>query len=217
MPGTPALAEKQIHEEVKEVDGEFFTISVFQAQDARKLRFKVHQPGVPDEYELSLSDQMLQQLLVHDQALLQPSQSQDLVSWLMTRLVIARNAGKIQLSVAGMESDSARDKASVPMKVPPQRLSFAERMKIKKQFEILEATRAAKLQEREKAQREKFLAEVSEKQKKAEQTESERATRIQREKDERAQQKRLQREQQHQQQIIKQQLEAKRYAIVTGA
>eukprot|EP00698_Gefionella_okellyi_P011572 TRINITY_DN3052_c0_g1_i1.p1 TRINITY_DN3052_c0_g1~~TRINITY_DN3052_c0_g1_i1.p1 ORF type:complete len:587 (+),score=165.47 TRINITY_DN3052_c0_g1_i1:69-1829(+) len=206
-----SAAEQLIHEDVKEAQGEFFTINVFEASEPRRIRFAARQPGVVDEYELTLSDNTLHVLVEKDRKLLEPDQRQKLVDFLLGRLSIGRDTGRVQLSIAGfLPETGSLGKASIPQKVPIQRLSFAERTKIKKQFEVLEATRDQRLQEKQQQQKEKFLQELALKKATAAQAELERQQRILREKEDRRALKAAENEQERQSALIKGQLEAKR-------
>ena len=111
-----SAADNVVHQEVKETSGNYYTITVLEGSDPYRLRFRSSQPGSSDEHEIEFMESTLKKVVADRDDLLGPAKKMELIGFLMNRIEVAAEDGRLQLVIEGLGNagGSGREEAIIP-------------------------------------------------------------------------------------------------------
>mmetsp|Transcript_37376 Transcript_37376/g.75428 ORF Transcript_37376/g.75428 Transcript_37376/m.75428 type:complete len:224 (+) Transcript_37376:67-738(+) len=189
-----AEAGQLVFQKSKKIQGECFIISVLDNATASQVRFSAFDLESSEAHALSYAYADFDALFQADQELADPAKKEERYDWIINRLDLAFEVGGASKRLIlnsfpnddrGPSSPSARPANSSRRQPSRERLTYAERVKLRQQADALEAKRTANASMRRERNRKAFVAELAEKRKLEELKQASRRQRIDEERSER--------------------------------
>merc|ERR1719506_641663 len=182
----------------KKLNDEYYIVSVRDNAESAILKFSAYELESSETFELGYSYGDFDALFKSHPELANPANKEGRYDWVVDRLDFttdSRGVAKrlVLASVPTAEDDSPATKpGQVAKAIPKDRLSFAERTRLRQEAEKLEEKRAASIAQKSEKNRKAFVAELHEKRKLEELKAASRRQRIDEERSERREKSEMQ-------------------------
>lgn len=156
----------------KKLNDEYYIVSVRDNAESACVKFSAYELESSETFDISYSYADFDALFKGHTELVNPSDKEGRYDWVVDRLdfVSDSSGGAKRLTLANeptVEDEAAESKTSGPAKttVPKDRLTYAERTRLRAEAEKLEEKRAANIALKSEKNRKAFVAELQEKRK----------------------------------------------------
>jgi len=182
----------------KKLNDEYYIISVRDNAESAMLKFIAYELETSENFDLTYSYADFDTLFKSHPELVNPSLKEGRYDWVVDRLDFTTDSSGaakrlVLASVPTAEDDRPATKpGQVAKAIPKDRLSFAERTRLRQEAEKLEEKRAASIAQKSEKNRKAFVAELHEKRKLEELKAASRRQRIDEERSERREKSEMQ-------------------------